>query len=179
MASGIARIVVFLPVSRKAVGRALWARRRSAVLAVCLRASVLSSILTYLSGKYWHRYRKPRPCEYHADLEYHQNHLNEVNRAKQASQASRRKGRPPANPHPIERAASERSESPIKREAWVEIPTRRNNSSRSITRVQSPVTSDDSDDEAPLATKRRTNGSAAASTPGEDGSVGPQVSISR
>ncbi|KAF8178617.1 hypothetical protein K438DRAFT_1604964 [Mycena galopus ATCC 62051] len=43
-------------------------------------------------GKYWHRYRKPRPVEYNADYEFHANGAK-----KEAEVVKRKKGRPPGS----------------------------------------------------------------------------------
>jgi hypothetical protein len=67
--------------------------------------------------------------------------------------------------------------SPTKKDVWVEVPRRP--SSRSITRVQSPATSDDSGDEA-LASKAKTNGSdAAVGTPDDGATPAPPTDSSQ
>ncbi|KAJ6497699.1 SNF5-domain-containing protein [Mycena sanguinolenta] len=43
-------------------------------------------------GKYWHRYRKPRPVDYNPDYEFHANGAK-----KDAEVAKRKKGRPPSS----------------------------------------------------------------------------------
>jgi SWI/SNF-related matrix-associated actin-dependent regulator of chromatin subfamily B member 1 len=50
---------------------------------LCLIYALL--VVTHLiTGKYWHRHRRPRPVEYHSDLAYHQNLRDEAARAKSA-----------------------------------------------------------------------------------------------
>jgi SWI/SNF-related matrix-associated actin-dependent regulator of chromatin subfamily B protein 1 len=130
-----------------------------------------------ICGKYWHRHRKPRPVEYHSDLAYHQNLKDEAVRAKQSA---RSKKRAPAAAAALERETSEVDLSPTKAQVFVEIPSR----PRSITRIQSPMSSDDSGDEAPLASKGKRNGSSAppdgVSTPalGNEGGSPNQFGVS-
>jgi SWI/SNF-related matrix-associated actin-dependent regulator of chromatin subfamily B protein 1 len=110
-----------------------------------------------ICGKYWHRHRKPRPIEYHAEAEYHQGLKDDAARQKAAA-ARKKSGRPPL-------AALMEKEESMGSDAKGETPRRV--SSRSITRVQSPVTSDDSGDEAPLAAQQgRTNGSRPSPSEG-------------
>lgn len=47
-----------------------------------LSFDIIYSAHLFLIGKYWHRHRRPRPCEYHASLEYHLKLRAEADRAK-------------------------------------------------------------------------------------------------
>jgi SWI/SNF-related matrix-associated actin-dependent regulator of chromatin subfamily B protein 1 len=132
-------------------------------------------LLTMCAGKYWHRHRKPRPVDYHSDLGYHQRLMDEAARVK--ALASRKKSGRPLPASMMEKEESTGYESPSKGEVWVEVPRR--TSSRTITRVQSPATSDDSGDEAPLAARQtRNHGSEAPTSDAADMSQGVRTLLS-
>ncbi|KAJ7782721.1 hypothetical protein B0H16DRAFT_1709569 [Mycena metata] len=93
-------------------------------------------------GKYWHRYRKPRPVEYNSDYDHHAAGLK-----READLARRRKGRPPlsaATPLDI-------SEPPTPRD------TEEGTSRQSPLRDVSPVSTESSASEMPLAQRIKIN----------------------
>ncbi|KAJ7502954.1 hypothetical protein B0H11DRAFT_1712157 [Mycena galericulata] len=95
-------------------------------------------------GKYWHRYRKPRPVEYNSDYDFHANGLK-----KEADLVKKRKGRPPSGTAPP--TPRDTSEPPTPRDSG-EGPSR-----QSPVRDVSPVSSVSSASEAPLAQRVKIN----------------------
>ncbi|KAJ7039043.1 SNF5-domain-containing protein [Mycena alexandri] len=93
-------------------------------------------------GKYWHRYRKPRPVEYNSDYEHHATGLK-----READLARRRKGRPPLSAA----APLDISEPPTPLDSG-EGPSR-----QSPLRDVSPVSSESSASEMPLALRIKIN----------------------
>ncbi|KAJ7188657.1 hypothetical protein C8R46DRAFT_877300 [Mycena filopes] len=108
-------------------------------------------------GKYWHRYRKPRPVEYSSDYEHHAAGLR-----READSARRRRGRAAATPLDI-------SEPPTPRDIG-EGPSR-----QSPLRDTSPVSSESSASEMPLAQRIRIN-HLPPSSPPPVGQSSPPVS---
>ncbi|KAJ7496935.1 hypothetical protein FB451DRAFT_1017060 [Mycena latifolia] len=101
-------------------------------------------------GKYWHRYRKPRPVEYNSDYEFHATGLK-----KEADLARRRRGRPQSGTVPATPADTSEPQTP--RDSG-EGPSR-----QSPARDLSPVSTASSTSERPLA--QRVKISHAPSTP--------------
>ncbi|KAJ6589827.1 SNF5-domain-containing protein [Mycena vulgaris] len=89
-------------------------------------------------GKYWHRYRKPRPVEYNSDYEFHATGLK-----KEADLAKRRRGRPQSGTVPATPADTSAPQTP--RDSGEE-PSR-----QSPVRDVSPVSTASSASEPPLA----------------------------
>ncbi|KAJ7125094.1 hypothetical protein C8R44DRAFT_703175 [Mycena epipterygia] len=100
-------------------------------------------------GKYWHRYRKPRPVEYNSDYEYHATGLK-----KDADLAKRRRGRPQSGTVPATPADTSAPQTPRDNG---EGPSR-----QSPVRDVSPVSTASSASEPPLAQKLKIK---APSTP--------------
>ncbi|KAJ7099593.1 hypothetical protein B0H15DRAFT_771273 [Mycena belliarum] len=102
-------------------------------------------------GKYWHRYRKPRPVEYNSDYDFHSTGVR-----KEADLARRRRGRPsgavPATP-----ADTSAPQTPRDNE---EDPSR-----HSPTRDVSPVSTVSSTSDRPLAQRIRINRIPSSSPP--------------
>ncbi|KAJ7106061.1 hypothetical protein C8R43DRAFT_906388 [Mycena crocata] len=90
-------------------------------------------------GKYWHRFRKPRPVEYNSDYEHHAGGL------KRESDSKKRKGRPPSGLGTVPATPADTSEPQTPRDSG-EGPSR-----QSPVREISPVSSASSASEAPLA----------------------------
>ncbi|KAJ7772139.1 hypothetical protein DFH07DRAFT_734479 [Mycena maculata] len=93
-------------------------------------------------GKYWHRYRKPRPVEYNSDYEYHATGIK-----KDSDLTKKRKGRPPGGIVPATPADTSEPQTPLDSGGG---PSR-----QSPSRDVSPVSSVSSASEIPLAQRVR------------------------
>ena len=118
------------------------------------------------AGKFWHRHRRPRPVQYHADLEYH---LNLRHQEEQAKLAASRKKRPHAHNHeaPSSKAATVEPDTPSKpkAEVWVDLPPKMEPSisgqvPSETTRGGSPASVASSASEPPLAQTVKVNGTS-------------------
>ncbi|KAJ7350474.1 hypothetical protein DFH08DRAFT_694954 [Mycena albidolilacea] len=96
-------------------------------------------------GKYWHRYRKPRPVEYNSDYDFHANGAK-----KEAEVAKRKKGRPPSSANAAPTRA-DTSEPPTPRDSG-EGPSR-----QSPIRDVSPISTASTASEMPLAQRIKIN----------------------
>lgn len=110
-----------------------------------------------LSGKFWHRHRRPRPVEYHADPEYHLKLLAETEKSK--AQAKKR------NPTAVRSSGAQRERTPFsglistgeilpvnKIDPWVENISQKGSNTASHSRAISPASSvTSSASERPLA----------------------------
>ncbi|KAJ7647665.1 hypothetical protein FB45DRAFT_734019 [Roridomyces roridus] len=102
-------------------------------------------------GKYWHRYRKPRPIEYNSDYDFHAAGLK-----KEVEVGKKRKGRPPLNSAvPVTPADTSEPQTPRD-----DGPSR-----QSPFRDVSPVSTVSSGSEAPLAQRIKINRTATPSRP--------------
>ncbi|KAK7057551.1 hypothetical protein R3P38DRAFT_2841689 [Favolaschia claudopus] len=111
-------------------------------------------------GKYWHRYRKPRPVEYNSDYDFHANGAK-----KDAEAGKKRKGRPPGSTNAA-RTPADTSEPQTPRENGEAAPVRE----------VSPASSASTASEMPLAQRVKINHTSSTpslpprrvSTPGID-----------
>ncbi|KAJ7072654.1 SNF5-domain-containing protein [Mycena amicta] len=116
-------------------------------------------------GKYWHRYRKPRPIEYNSSYEFHAN-----GQKKEAEMARRRKGRPPNSTVPATPVDTSEPQTPRD-----EGPSR-----QSLTRDESPVSTTSSASEVPLAQRVKSGGPTSSPAVQRNGAEPPvsQASLS-
>ncbi|KAJ7209739.1 hypothetical protein GGX14DRAFT_631874, partial [Mycena pura] len=109
-------------------------------------------------GKYWHRYRKPRPVEYNSNYEFHAN-----GQKKEADMAKKRKGRPPNSTMPA--TPETRPDTPETQTPLDEGPSR-----QSPVREDSPVSTASSTSEVPLSQRIK-----KPSTPPPPPTAGPAL----
>ncbi|KAJ3551105.1 hypothetical protein NM688_g4928 [Phlebia brevispora] len=117
-------------------------------------------------GKFWHRHRRPRPVQYHADAEYHLNLKREEEQAKLAASRKKRAH----HDAPSSKAATVEPDTPSKPKLEIEAPKLEAQASEQpseATRATSPASVASSASEPPLAQTVKMNGAAhsAQSTP--------------
>ncbi|KAJ7794315.1 hypothetical protein B0H14DRAFT_2923586 [Mycena olivaceomarginata] len=116
-------------------------------------------------GKFWHRYRKPRPVEYNSDYDFHANGAK-----KEAEVAKRKKGRPPSSANAAPTRA-DTSEPPTPRDSG-EGPSR-----QSPIRDVSPISTASTASEMPLAQRIKINHTPSTPPPSARSPVVASTSV--
>lgn len=108
-------------------------------------------------GKYWHRHRRPRPVEYSADLEFHQNQKSEAEQTRVAATRRRRNVINDSSDQSVTHPDGDDDDEPLTSLENV-LPEGGLSSADPVHRPASPASSDSSGSESPLAQRVRMNG---------------------
>ncbi|KAJ3937206.1 MAG: hypothetical protein NXY57DRAFT_736111 [Lentinula lateritia] len=113
-------------------------------------------------GRFWHRHRRPRPCTYNTDAEYHNNMSKKKGPAAtlraQDSSVSTPADDSSAPPTPARDRKKESSEAPSR-----QSPSASGRAAREVDRAMSPISSSSSASEPPLSQRvKLTNGVTAS-----------------